>query len=152
MDKAPPRVLVDTNVWVSAFINVAGAPAGVVEAFLADRFVPITSRALLEEIHEVLHRPQIRRRWRLRSGAVASVLALLQDRAIEVIPTGNLRLCRDPDDDIVLETAIVGGAQYFVSRDDDIKRDQALIERLREQGVEVLSVAQFLNLLAARLA
>jgi predicted nucleic acid-binding protein len=58
-------------------------------------------------------------------------------------------LSRDPDDDILLETALVGGAQYFVSRDDDVKRDQELLARLRERGVEVLSVAQFLDLLAS---
>lgn len=50
----------------------------------------------------------------------------------------------------LLEAAILGGAQYFVSRDDDIKGDQELIARLREHGVEVLSVARFLSLLATR--
>lgn len=150
MDEAPPRVLVDTNVWVSAFINPAGAPARVIDAFMEDRFVPVTSRARSDEIHEVLHRPRIRRRWRLSDEELASVLALLHDRAIEPIPPGELRLGRDPDDDILLETAIIGGARYFVSRDDDIKRDQELIARLREHGVEVLSVAQFLSLLATR--
>jgi putative PIN family toxin of toxin-antitoxin system len=137
-------------VWISAFINVTGAPAQVLDAFLGDRFVPVISDALLDEIHEVLHWPRIRRRWQLSGDDVATALALLTDRAIQAIPTGGLRLCRDPDDDILLETAIVGGAQYFVSRDDDIKRDQELMARLQERGVQVLSVAQFLSLLAAR--
>lgn len=150
MDEAPPRVLVDTNVWVSAFINPAGAPARVIDAFLEERFVPVTSRALADEIHEVLHRPRIRRRWGLADAELGRVLALLQDRAIEAIPPGELRLCRDPDDDILLETAIIGNARYFVSRDDDIKRDEELIARLWEHGVEVLSVAQFLSLVATR--
>ncbi|MBM2844000.1 MAG: putative toxin-antitoxin system toxin component, family [Anaerolineales bacterium] len=150
MDDALPRVLVDTNVWVSAFINTPGQPARVIEAFLEDRFVPVTPRALADEIHEVLRRPRIRRRWRLSDEESATVLALLQDRAIEVIPPGELRLCRDPDDDILLETAIIGGAQYFVSRDDDVKRDQQLIARLQDHGVKVLSVAQFLSLFETR--
>lgn len=150
MAEASPRVLVDTNVWVSAVINMAGAPARVVDAFRAERFVPIASRALLDEIQEVLYRPRIRRRWGLGDAEVASILALLRDRVVEVIPTGDLHLCRDPDDDVLLETAIVGRARYFVSRDDDVKRDQDLIERLRDHGVEVLSVAQFLRLVATR--
>lgn len=82
------------------------------------------------------------------SGAdIATVLALLQDRSSKATPTGNLHLCRDPDDDILLETALVDGARYFVSRDDDVKRDQELIARLKEWGVEILSVARFLALL-----
>jgi predicted nucleic acid-binding protein len=83
----------------------------------------------------------------LRGDDVATALALLQDRAIKVISTGDLHLCRDPDDDILLETAIIGVARFFVSRDDDVKRDLELMARLRERGVEVLSVAQFLSLL-----
>lgn len=126
-----------------------GAPAQVLDAFRADRFVPVLSDALLDEIQEVLHRPRIQRRWQLSGADVATVLGLLKDRAIQVIPAGRLHLCRDPDDDILLETAIVGSAQYFVSRDDDVKRDQELMARLRDRGVEVLSIAQFLSLLAA---
>lgn len=140
-------VLVDTNVWISAFINVHGAPARVLDAFQAGRFVPVVSPALIEEIREVLDRPRIRKRWELRRDDVASALALLQDRASYDIPPGRLHLCRDPDDDILLETAIVGGARCFVSRDDDIKRDEDLMVRLRERGVEVLTVAHFLKLL-----
>lgn len=118
------------------------------DAFLAEQFLPVVSDELLDEIAEVLDRPRIRRRWQLRGGDVAAALTLLKDRAIQSTPTGSLHLCRDPDDDILLETALVGGARYFVSRDDDVKRDQELMARLREREVEVLSVAQFLNILA----
>lgn len=150
MGEALLRALIDTNVWISAFINVSGAPAQVLAAFLAEGFVPVVSDALLEEIRDVPDRPRIRCRWQLRAADVANALALLQDRAIRAIPTGNLHLCRDPDDDVLLETALFGGAQYFVSRDDDVKRDQELMARLEERGVTVLSVAQFLRLLATR--
>lgn len=71
-------VLVDTNVWISAFINASGAPSQVIAAFLADRFTPIVSDALLDEIREVLDRPRIRRRWQLRSADVESVLITLR--------------------------------------------------------------------------
>lgn len=117
------------------------------DAFLVNRFVPVVSAALLDEIRDVLDRPRIRRRWQMSGADIATVLALLQDRSSKATPTGNLHLCRDPDDDILLETALVGGARYFVSRDDDVKRDQELIARLKEWGVEILSVARFLALL-----
>lgn len=150
MGEALLRALIDTNVWISAFLNVSGAPAQVLAAFLAERFVPVVSDALLEEIRDVLDRPRIRRHWQLRAADVANAVALLEDRAIHAFPTGDLHLCRDPDDDILLETALLGGARYFVSRDDDVKRDQELIARLEERGVTVLSVAHFLRLLATR--
>ncbi len=61
------------------------------------------------------------------------------------MPTGSIRECRDPDDDLILETAILGQAQYAVTRDDDIKRDRDLMDHLQARGVTVLSVRQFLE-------
>ena len=43
---------------------------------------------------------------------------------------------------------MVGKAQLVVTRDDDIKRDPDLITHLQEHGIRVLSVAQFLGLVA----
>ncbi|MDO8688486.1 MAG: putative toxin-antitoxin system toxin component, PIN family, partial [Dehalococcoidia bacterium] len=145
VSEAVPRALIDTNVWISAFINPHGLPARVLGAFLEGRFVPVVSQSLLDEIREVLNRPRIRRRLRLGERDLATVLDLLRDRAVGVVPTGVLRLCRDPGDDFILEAALLAHAQFAVSRDDDLKRDPDLMARLREQGVEVLSVAQFLE-------
>jgi hypothetical protein len=46
-------------------------------------------------------------------------------------------------------TAMLGQAQYAVTRDDDIKRDLDLIKHLQTHGVAVLSVQQFLAKLDA---
>jgi len=43
---------------------------------------------------------------------------------------GRLKLCRDPRDDMILETAIVGKATHIVSRDEDLTRDLALAREL----------------------
>jgi predicted nucleic acid-binding protein len=58
---------------------------------------------------------------------------------------GTVRLCRDPKDDVVIETAIRGGAHYIVSRDADLTRDLALVDVLRIYGIDVLTVARFLE-------
>lgn len=39
-------------------------------------------------------------------------------------------------------------AKFAVSRDDDLKRDQDLVAHMKAQGVEVLSLRQFLERLA----
>ena len=38
-----------------------------------------------------------------------------------VVPTGAVRECRDPDDDLILETALLGQAQFAVTRNDESK-------------------------------
>lgn len=65
-----------------------------------------------------------------------------------VSPTGFLRLTRDPDDDVVVETALRGGADTIVSRDEDLLRDQRLLDLLGAAGIEVLTVQRFLDALA----
>jgi predicted nucleic acid-binding protein len=70
---------------------------------------------------------------------------LIAARASVVETRGVLKICRDPDDDEILEAAILGKAQYLVTRDDDLKRDLDLIKMARGNRVRVVSVRQFLR-------
>jgi putative PIN family toxin of toxin-antitoxin system len=142
-------VLVDTNVWVSAFINPFGPPSRLIRYWLDDRFEAVVSLPLLEELADVLSRPRITHKYPIQSADVEEFLELLIQRSQIVVPTGAVHECRDRDDDIILETATLGQAQYAITRDDDIKRDLDLIAHLEEHRVAVLSVQQFLTKLDA---
>ena len=147
MGNRRPHALIDTNVWISAFINPQGAPARVLRAYALGQFQLIISPPLLDEFRDVFSRPRIQRRLRSIESDISAFLQYVDIHATEVFPVGALHICRDPKDDIVLETAILGEAQFIISRDDDIKRDLDLIAHLCANGVEVVSVAQFLALL-----
>ncbi len=144
----PAIVVIDTNVWVSAFINPHGAPAQIREAFVQGKFQVVLSVPLLDEIAEVLARPRIREKYKIDDSEIAAFLRALAERGIPVIPVGDLHVCRDPDDDLVLETALLGNARYMITRDDDLKRDQDLVAQLEAHQIAVLSVRQFLDRLA----
>jgi putative PIN family toxin of toxin-antitoxin system len=141
--------LVDTNVWISALINPRGYPARLKDAWLDGKLQIVVSVALLDEIADVLSRPRIRDKYHLNTEDVKEFLRLIAGKSITVATTGTLHLCRDPDDDLMLETALNGSATFAVSRDDDLKRDQELISRMLEQGIEVLSVQRFLERLGS---
>lgn len=141
----PVVALVDTNVWISALINPHGYPARLKNAWLDGKFQIVVSVAFLDELTDVLSRPRIRNKYRLKTEEIGEFLRLIAEKSITVTTTGTLRLCRDPDDDLMLETALNGNAIFAVSRDDDLKRDQELISRMLEQGIEVLSVQRFLD-------
>jgi len=143
----PRRVVVDTNVWISALINPQGLPAQVLEALRRNEIEPVLSQFLLDELLEVAGRPRLRQRYRLKEEEIEQLAALLRDKSVWVEPLGELHLCRDPDDDLILETALLGQAEQMVTRDDDIKRDLELLRWMRGQGITVLSVSQFLELL-----
>ena len=142
-----PRAVVDTNIWVSALLNPDGAPARILAAFLAGRFELVVSEPLLLEMTAVLLRPRIVRRHGLGRDDVESFVALLRAGAHVVTTTGAVRLCRDPDDDAVIETALRGRADALVTRDDDLKGAQEVAVALAAAGIPVLTVRQFLDTL-----
>ncbi|CUU36176.1 MAG: putative toxin-antitoxin system toxin component, PIN family [Armatimonadetes bacterium] len=127
------RAVIETNVWVSAVLNPHGAPALVMEAFRKVQFLVMVSQPLLDELWQVLMRPRLMRRMSYHPDLVQELI----------------NLCRDPHDNMFLETAIKGGAEYLVTRDDDLKRDPELLQKMAEFGIQVVSVQRFLNQLGA---
>ena len=49
------------------------------------------------------------------------------------------RICRDPDDDKVIATAIYGMVDYLVTDDEDLKAT-AVVESLRKAGIEIITM------------
>jgi len=136
--------LIDTNVWVSALINPHGFPARTRDAWLAGRYKIIVSRPLLEELEDVLHRPRIQQRFGVMEVRAEELLLLITEKATPVEISGELHLCRDARDDMLLETAIVSGATHIVSRDEDITRDLELLAQLENRGIKAMTVSRFL--------
>jgi putative PIN family toxin of toxin-antitoxin system len=119
--------------------------ARVGQAFRDGRIVSIVSEPLLREIHEVLLRPRIRRKYQITDAQVEEYVQLIREQSLVVELLGALQQCRDPRDNFLLETAILGVSQAIVTRDDDLKRDPDLMEEMQRQGIEILSVRQLLE-------
>lgn len=135
--------VIDTNVWVSAFLNPSGFPARLVTLGKKGQFDVIVSLPLLAELAEVLCRPRIKRVRGTTDADADEFVRMVARLAHVVAVTGELHLCRDPDDDMVLETAIVGRATHVVSRDEDITRDLALQTQLKAHRIKVTLSASF---------
>ena len=65
--------------------------------------------------------------------------------AARVEIAGNLHLCRDSGDDMVLETALNGQGTHIVSRDGDIVRSLDLIQQLEAHNIHAITVSHFLR-------
>src|SRR5215210_5923124 len=115
-------------------INRAGFPARDMAALAEGRFTLITSEPLLEELGLKLCLPRIRRRTGLTPEEVADLIDALREMAEVVAVTGEVKLCRDPDDDVVIETALKGNAHVLVSRDEDLTRAPEVTGVLADYG------------------
>ena len=79
---------------------------------------------------------------------IENFVSALKRLSLLVSVTGSMALCRDSDDDVLLETALVGHAPYIISRDSDLTRDLDLHEAAARLGIQIATVAQFLKQLA----
>ncbi len=139
------RVLLDTNVWVSAVIRPSGYPAQVITAWQGGRFDVVISSPLLAELTDVLNRPRILTRYPLVKEDASALLEVIVEQAIFTEVIQIVPLCRDPRDDIVLATAMAGCATHIVSRDEDITRSVELRRQLEIRNIRSVTVRQFLG-------
>lgn len=142
-----PRAVVDTNVWVSAFLNPTGFPARVLSALDERRFTLVASEQVFVELADVLARPRIVRRYDVMPSVREAFIELLRDRADMVRTEGSIQICRDPKDDMIIESAVRGQANMIVTRDDDLKNAVEVLEFLSPAGISVLSIQRFLDIL-----
>ena len=141
------RAVIDTNIWVSSLLNPHGYPAKLRKAFEEGLIEVIISEPILEEIADVLSRPRIRDKYGVTEADIRELLIMIEERSEHVIVSGDINICRDMDDNLIIETAIKGNAKYLVSRDDDVEMDTKITEFLSGSGISVLSVARFLRLI-----
>lgn len=136
-----PRAVADTNVWVAAAIAPHGMCGRILDAALRERWEPVASPLLIDELAEVLAREKFRR-W-ITVDEVARFVAGI--RAIsDVHPdpdlTGDVRTA-DPDDDYLVALAqAVEGVIALVSGDPHLTE-------LSDLDPPVMTPAAFLALL-----
>ena len=141
------RAVINTNIWVSALLNPFGFPARLLKSFEEGAFHTVISEPIIEELADVLNRPRIRERYGITEGDIHELLILIEERSEHVLLSGDVKICRDKDDDLIIETAIKGKAEYLVTRDDDIKFDKEVLSFLSKYGIAVVSISKFLDII-----
>jgi putative PIN family toxin of toxin-antitoxin system len=120
----------------SEFIQTLSAPGRIAEALFDGDFTLVASEPLLQELKEVLDRPEMRSR--VKPAAAARLIALLRAKAEMVEISGASQGCRDPKDDKFIESARVGGARFIVTADRDLLEEEL-------PGIRVVSAFQFVQ-------
>jgi putative PIN family toxin of toxin-antitoxin system len=115
--REPPRLVLDTNVLVSALLWT-GPPHELLHAARTGTAVVVTSPALIEELRDVLARPKLAARLAALGTSAGELMESLLRRLVVVKPaTVDAVIAPDPDDDQVLACAVAGKARWIVSGD-----------------------------------
>lgn len=105
------RIVLDTNVLVSALWSPEGPPTKVVRLLADGRLHLVHSPAILIEYREVLARP----RFGFNRDLVTRVLDFFQLAGLSVPGTASGRLLPDPKDLPFLDAALEAEASYLVT-------------------------------------
>lgn len=125
------RVLLDTNVLIAAFI-ARGTCSDLLEYCVRNHTL-VTSKPPLRELEE-----KRAGKFGYTRQETREVVSLLQGKMEVVKPALlNPTVCRDPDDDIVLGTALASACDCIVTGDKDL----LVLERFRE--IPILMPAEF---------
>jgi uncharacterized protein len=128
------RVVADTNVYISALM-FGGLPAMFLELGLAGAFMLVVSTPLLDELEE-----RLRGKFAVASEDVVAIRSRLLTVADRFEPEIVLDVIRDdPDDNRILECAVVGRADVIVSG------DRHLLRLRSHEGIPILTARQFLE-------
>jgi uncharacterized protein len=141
--KSAPRVVIDTNIWVSGFITPNGPPGRVLDAARRGDISPVASWELADEVTRVLARPKLAERYHITEDQVTELLMLLAPLLPKVDVQVDVTI-RDQADVPVVAAAIAGRARFIVTGDDDLF-DPPVQAWLAQRGVAVMTATELLE-------
>ena len=113
------RVVVDTNVVVSAAIQRLGIPAAILATGIEGRFILCFSDDILREYREVLSRGK----FSFPKKSIAALLNSIEQSGQHFSPAGPLSICTDADNKFLecaeasrADYVVTGNAKHFPSR------------------------------------
>lgn len=112
-----PRLILDTNVLISAIFFETGNEARILDEVLKGKITLVSSLDTLQELRETLAASK----FKLTPLEVLNVFQLMVSISEIVLapPSAEVK-CRDPDDQKFLDCAVEGDADFLVTGDRDL--------------------------------
>lgn len=130
-----PRVVLDTNVLVSAVIS-DGKPRELLNKGIDRQFSIVTSDSILSELATVLQRPK----FKTSKDEIDRIMLAIAETGEVITMRSSFKTVKDdPTDDMILNTAYDGRADMIVSGDNH------LLELGSFKGIRILSVSKALQ-------
>ncbi len=130
----PNRVVIDTNVFISALLNPLGTPKKVINIAVS-QFTILQSEATYQELATRISKKKFDKY--LEKDDRLDFLSSLKNRSLFVDIWHETRVCSDLDDNKFLELAVSGMAQYMITG------DNALLILNTYQGIPIITPAEF---------
>jgi putative PIN family toxin of toxin-antitoxin system len=136
------RVVLDTNILISALMIPSGNPAVIYRAWQEGQFTLLTCAEHLDELRAVLRKPAVAERIRpFHAGGLVNELKGLAENVVGLLP--RVERSPDPGDNYLLALADAGDADYLVTGD-----RRGLLALKRHKNTQIITARDFVVLLA----
>jgi putative PIN family toxin of toxin-antitoxin system len=136
------RLVLDTNV-VGSGILWGGTPRVLLQATREKRVELFTSTAMLAELTDILGRRKFARKIAASQLTIDQLVDGYAQLASVVRPSAMPRIAPDPDDDVVIGTALAAKADLVVTG------DKQLLTVIEHQGVRIVGIVQAIEIIEA---
>lgn len=130
----------DTNVVVSGLLWT-GAPRRLLEFARMGQVELVSSAPLILELEKILRRPKFARQLANLATTPVELIDGFLSLVTVTAPDVSIRACRDPNDDVVLATAISCSADFIVTGDHDLTALNPF------RGIQIVSVVEAVYML-----
>lgn len=111
------RIVIDTNVWISYLIG-GYLRENLDNKILSNEIKILFSEDMLKEFFEVVSRPKFKKIFLEKRIKELVILMRKFEETIQI--KERINICRDPKDNLILETAVSGKADLIITGDDDL--------------------------------
>jgi putative PIN family toxin of toxin-antitoxin system len=144
------RVVLDTNILVRAAGDEQGLAGRLLQEIVSGSHVLVSSPYILSEIARVLAYPRLQARWQLSEETVTGFVSRVGDIAEIVFTTTPDRVvAADPDDDPIVQTAVLGKVDVLCTRDAHVL-EAAVVEYCAGHGIKVTNDIELYHSLTGR--
>ena len=127
------KVVIDTNVFISAFYLPESRPANVVLLARRKTILNLISPQILKEVERIIKKKLL---W--DNSKTEGAVRLIKNFSEEVHPQERLAIIVDDPDNLILECAVAGQANFIISG------DKHLLNLKNFQGINIVTPVDFL--------
>lgn len=131
------KVVLDTNIIVSALIAKEGASAIIFEKILLEKIENYTCKEIIEELKEVFSRKEITKRT--DSKARIFILENYLKNSIKISKKTEIKLAEHESDNKFIEIAVDSDSDYIISG------DQHLLKLKKFMEIKIVKPKEFLD-------
>jgi len=128
------KLVLDTNIFISSFFW-GGNPRKLITRIIDGEDTLFVSNEILDEVFSVMLRPK----FNVNHRQITHFINSIEEISCRVAPLGIIHgICRDNDDDKILECAILGDVDFIISGDSD------LLSLKDFQGIPIITASEYI--------